>query len=118
MRSARRVAMARMKSQEPIRRHSRPTTNRLLEVRMIRKLLPALFTLAFIAANATAGDLVRGVRYKLSAGDLASGMAAVEDYKLASGVDAEYLDAVGWLARGAEMQRRPDLAKEFVAELR
>jgi thiol-disulfide isomerase/thioredoxin len=85
---------------------------------MIRKFLPALFTLALIAANATAGDLVRGVRYKLSAGDLASGIAAVEDYKRAIGVDAEYLDAVGWLARGAEMQRRPELAKEFVAELR
>src|SRR5438270_11213027 len=118
MRSARRVAMACMKSQEPMRRHSRPTTTRLLEVRMIRKVLPALFTLALIAANANAGDLVRGVRYKLSAGDLASGMAAVEDYKRATGVDAEYLDAVGWLARGAEMQRRPELAKEFVAELR
>jgi thiol-disulfide isomerase/thioredoxin len=45
-------------------------------------------------------------------------MAAVEDYKRATGVDAEYLDAVGWLARGAEMQRRPELAKEYVAELR
>src|SRR5947209_3682481 len=85
---------------------------------MIRKLLPALFIFALIATNANAGDLVRGVRYKLSAGDLASGMAAVEDYKRATGVDAEYLDAVGWLARGAEMQRRPELAKEFVAELR
>jgi thiol-disulfide isomerase/thioredoxin len=58
------------------------------------------------------------VRYKLSAGDLASGMAAVEDYKRATGVDAEYLDAIGWLARGAEMQRRNDLAKSYVAELR
>jgi len=85
---------------------------------MIRKLLPAFFTLALVAANASAGDLVRIVRYKLSAGDIASGMAAVEDYKRASGVDAEYLDAVGWLARGAEMQRRTELAKEFVAELR
>src|SRR3954466_13658598 len=85
---------------------------------MTRKLLPALFILAFIAAEANAGDLVRIVRYKLSAGDLASGMAAVEDYKRATGVDAEYLDAVGWLARGAEMQRRPELAKEFVSELR
>ncbi|HEV7572392.1 MAG TPA: TlpA disulfide reductase family protein [Thermoanaerobaculia bacterium] len=85
---------------------------------MIRKQLPALFIVVIIATNATAGDLVRGVRYKLSAGDLASGMAAVEDYKRATGVDAEYLDAVGWLARGAEMQRRPELAKELVAELR
>jgi thiol-disulfide isomerase/thioredoxin len=85
---------------------------------MIRKLLPAFFTLALFAATADAGDLVRIVRYKLSAGDIASGMAAVEDYKRATGVDAEYLDAVGWLARGAEMQRRPELAKELVAELR
>jgi thiol-disulfide isomerase/thioredoxin len=85
---------------------------------MIRKLLPAFFTVALVAANANAGDLVRTVRYKLSAGDIASGMAAVEDYKRATGVDAEYLDAVGWLARGAEMQRRPELAKAFVAELR
>src|SRR5437764_6349241 len=85
---------------------------------MTRKLLPALFILALIATNANAGDLVRSVRYKLSAGDLASGMAAVEDYKRTTGVDAEYLDAIGWLARGAEMQRRPELAKEYVAELR
>lgn len=85
---------------------------------MIRKLLPALLTLALLAANANAADLVRGVRYKLSAGDLSSGMAAVEDYKRTTGVDAEYLDAVGWLARGAEMQHRPELAKELVAELR
>ncbi len=42
----------------------------------------------------------------------------MEDYKSAHGVDAEYLDAVGWLARGAEMLRRNDLAREYVAELR
>jgi thiol-disulfide isomerase/thioredoxin len=85
---------------------------------MIRKLLPVFFILALFATHAIAGDLVRIVRYKLSAGDLASGIAAVEDYKRATGVDAEYLDAVGWLARGAEMQRRSELAKEYVAELR
>jgi thiol-disulfide isomerase/thioredoxin len=85
---------------------------------MIRKLVPSFFIFALFAAHADAGDLVRTVRYKLSAGDLASGIAAVEDYKRASGVDAEYLDAVGWLARGAEMQRRNELAKEYVAELR
>lgn len=85
---------------------------------MIRKLTPAFFILVLLTTSANAGDLVRGVRYKLSAGDLASGIAAVEDYKLSTGVDAEYLDAVGWLARGAEMQRRPELAKMYVAELR
>ncbi|MHB8797408.1 MAG: TlpA family protein disulfide reductase [Thermoanaerobaculia bacterium] len=66
----------------------------------------------------SAGELVRGVRSKLSAGDLASGQAAVEAYRRKIGVDPEYLDAVGWLARGAEMLGRPDLAGSYVAQLR
>jgi len=78
-----------------------------------------LFVLCFtsLMANA-AGELVRTVRNKLSAGDLASGAAAAEEYKKKNGVDAEYLDAVGWLARGAEMLRQPDVAAAYVAELR
>ncbi len=77
-----------------------------------------LFAITLAAVTGRAGDLVRGVRYKISAGDLASGIAAVEDYKKATGVDAEYLDAVGWLARGAELLHRPELAEEYVAEVR
>jgi thiol-disulfide isomerase/thioredoxin len=73
--------------------------------------------LALVTTTVHAGDLVRGVRGKISAGDLVSGIAAVEDYKLATGVDEEYLNAVGWLARGAELLRRPDLADLYVAEL-
>jgi thiol-disulfide isomerase/thioredoxin len=80
----------------------------------MRKLLLAL---VLVASSSHAADLVRGVRFKISAGDLATGAAQVEDYKREHGVDAEYLDAVGWLARGAEMLRRPDLAREYVAEL-
>jgi thiol-disulfide isomerase/thioredoxin len=71
----------------------------------------------FLTANA-AGELVRLVRLKLSAGDLASAVSAVEDYKEKHGVDAEYLDAVGWLARGAEMLKQPDAAAAYVSELR
>lgn len=71
-----------------------------------------------VSGVATAGDLVRVVRLKLSAGDLASGESAVEIYKRATGVDAEYLDAVGWLARGAQMLGRPEVAAGYVAELR
>jgi cytochrome c biogenesis protein CcmG/thiol:disulfide interchange protein DsbE len=78
----------------------------------------AFFVLFLFAAAGYAGELVSGVRYKLSAGDMASGIAAVEDYKLAHGVDPEYLNAVGWLARGAEMQGKSEAAKEYVAELR
>jgi cytochrome c biogenesis protein CcmG/thiol:disulfide interchange protein DsbE len=87
------------------------------EAPLIRRLF--LSSLVIILALPLHGaDLVRLVRYKLSAGDLVSGIAAVDDYKQSTGVDAEYLDAVGWLARGAEMLHRPDLAHEYVSELR
>ncbi|SRR5581483_833700 len=64
-----------------------------------------------------AGPLVSGVKSKLAAGDLASGIAAVEDYKRESGTDAEYLNAIGWLARGALMLHQNELADRYVAEL-
>lgn len=82
-------------------------------------ILASLLTLTLIALTADgAGELVRLVRLKLSAGDLASGVSAVEEYKEKHGVDAEYLDALGWLARGAEMLKQPDAAATYVAELR
>src|SRR4029434_633274 len=87
----------------------------------LRKGVPALgllLLLICVTGRLDAGELVRVVRFKISAGDLASGAAAVEEYKRKNGVDAEYLDAVGWLARGAEMLRRPDEAAAYVAELR
>jgi thiol-disulfide isomerase/thioredoxin len=80
----------------------------------MKKLMLAFLILA---AAANGAELVRGVRFKISAGDLATGIAQVEDYKRANGVDTEYLDAVGWLARGAEMLGRRDLAAQYVAEL-
>jgi thiol-disulfide isomerase/thioredoxin len=79
------------------------------------QVLPFLFVFATTAA---AADLVQLVRLKISAGDVASGAAAAEDYRRKSGIDSEYLNAVGWLARGAVMLGRPDLAREYVAELR
>jgi thiol-disulfide isomerase/thioredoxin len=78
-----------------------------------------MWTLALVlcAHTVCAADLVRGVRFKISAGDLATGIAMAEDYKKATGVDEEYLNAIGWIARGAEMLGRLDLAREAVAEL-
>lgn len=81
-------------------------------------ILISFLTLILVALTVDAAELVRLVRSKLSAGDLASGAAAVEEYKKKNGVDAEYLDAVGWLARGAEMLNKPELAAGYVAELR
>ena len=68
--------------------------------------------------SAAPGDLVRLVRLKLSAGDLATGEAAVSEYKREHGVDAEYLGAVGWLARGAAMLGKNDAGWAYVAEVR
>jgi thiol-disulfide isomerase/thioredoxin len=84
----------------------------------LRKFSLSFFALVLVAQSSHAAELVRGVRFKISAGDLATGMAQVEDYKKATGVDGEYLDAVGWLARGAEMLGRADLARDYCAELR
>jgi thiol-disulfide isomerase/thioredoxin len=83
---------------------------------MIRKLALAL-TLVLFVNTAQAADLVRFVRMKISAGDLATGLAMAEDYKKATGVDEEYLNAIGWIARGAEMLDRPEIAREALAEL-
>jgi thiol-disulfide isomerase/thioredoxin len=81
-------------------------------------LFTSLLALCLLVLTTQAGELVRSVRNKLSAGDLATSEALVEDYKKKTGVDAEYLDAVGWLARGAEMFKQLDKAAGYVAELR
>lgn len=73
--------------------------------------------LLLVATPSPAGDLTRGVRFKISAGDLSTGIAEVEEYKREKGVDDEYLDAIGWLARGAEMLRQTEVAERYVAEL-
>lgn len=78
----------------------------------------ALAALAAAPGAVAAPELVRTVRLKLSAGDLASAEAAVEEYRRTVGIDRELLNAVGWLARGAEMLGRRDVAAAHVAELR
>jgi hypothetical protein len=78
----------------------------------------AAVLLLLVCTDLHAADLVRIVRYKLSAGDLASGEAAAEEYRRTTGVDAEYLDAVGWLARGAQMLGRREEAAGYAAEVR
>lgn len=86
---------------------------------MSRKVFAVFLGLCLaIVAQAQTDSLARAIRLKLSAGDLASGIHAAEEYKLKSGVNAEYLDGVGWLARGAELLKQYDLAAQFVAELR
>jgi thiol-disulfide isomerase/thioredoxin len=85
-------------------------------LKRIRAIAAAL--LLIVCTDLRAADLVRLVRFKLSAGDLASGEAAAEDYRRTTGVDAEYLDAAGWLARGAQMLGRREKAAGYAAEVR
>lgn len=87
----------------------------LVRRRMLRKFVVCAALL--LCAVPTFAALVSGVRMKLSAGDLQSGIAAAEDYKRDTGVDAEYLNAIGWLARGAWMLHQPALAEKYLAEL-
>jgi thiol-disulfide isomerase/thioredoxin len=82
----------------------------------MRQLLIAA-VLLLLTVPLSAAELVRIVRFKISAGDLLSAIAAAEDYRSTTGADPEYLDAIGWIARGAESLRRPDLAKQYVEQL-
>jgi thiol-disulfide isomerase/thioredoxin len=63
-------------------------------------------------------DLVRLVRLKLSAADLASAEAWTEDWRRDYGKDATWLDARGWLARGAWMLGDKDRALALAREVR
>jgi thiol-disulfide isomerase/thioredoxin len=63
-------------------------------------------------------ELVRIVRAKLSAADLASAEAWTEDWKRDYGADATWLDARGWLARGAWMLGESDRALAIAREVR
>jgi thiol-disulfide isomerase/thioredoxin len=84
---------------------------------MIRNAL-FLAALAAFVHPVEAQELVRSVRMKLSAGDLATGQALAEDHRKVKGADAEYLNALGWIARGAEMLGQLDLADETLRELK
>ncbi len=78
----------------------------------------ALLLLLATSGLLFAGDLTRTIRFKLSAGDLRSGEAALEDWRNAHGEDAELLDGLGWLARGALLLGQDDLALDYVHQVR
>ncbi len=95
---------------------ARQSSNFIFHLASTQTILIVLLLLT--ATTVQAAELVQAVRNKISAGDVASGQNLIEEYKLKNGVDAEYLNAVGWMARGAEMLRQYDLAAGYVAELR
>jgi len=60
--------------------------------------------------------VISDVRFKLSAGDLSSAEALVEDFHRANGANSEYAAAVSWLARGALTLGQTDAAAHYLAE--
>ena len=73
------------------------------------------FAFLLILAPASAA-VVADVRFKLSAGDLSSAEALVEDYQRANGANSEYAAAVSWLARGALTLGQAGTAARHLAE--
>ena len=71
--------------------------------------------LLLLIAPASAA-VVSDVRFKLSAGDLSSAEALVEDYRFVHGANSEYAAAVSWLARGALTIGRVEAAARYLAE--
>ena len=91
-------------------------------VRATSVLIALACAVAPFAAQATEAaparpDLVRIVRAKLSAADLPSAEAWVEDWKRDYGTDDVYWDAMGWLARGAAMLDEEDRALALAREI-
>lgn len=60
--------------------------------------------------------LISDVRFKLSAGDLSSAEALVEDFHRANGTNSEYAAAVAWLARGALMLGNTEASSRYLAD--
>ncbi len=74
------------------------------------------FAAALLAVLPAGASVIGDVRMKLSAGDLSSAEAIVEDFHRTSGDNAEYAAAVSWLARGALMLHQPMAVEKYVAE--
>lgn len=77
----------------------------------------ALLLLGAGSAQA-AGELARGVRSKISAGDFLSAEAMIEDYARTTGKDAEYVVGLAWLARGALVLGMDERALALAREVR
>jgi len=72
-------------------------------------------SLLLILAPASAA-VISDVRFKLSAGDLSSAEAVVEDYHRDNGANSEYAAALSWLARGAFSLGQTDAAARYLAD--
>ncbi len=85
---------------------------------MIMKTIGCLKLLLIITALRVeaAENPISEARYKLSAGDLLSADAIVDEYHRSHPDDSTYAAAVAWLARGALMLRNEEAASQYLAQ--
>jgi len=69
-----------------------------------------------LAAATAFAAVTTEIRFKLSAGDLASAEALAEDHLHAHGANSEYAAALSWLARGALELGNPEAAARYLAQ--
>ena len=74
------------------------------------------FVIALLVQLSVFPAVIPEARNKLSAGDLASAEAIVDEYYRANGANSEYAAAVSWLARGALTLNNIDATSRYLAQ--
>lgn len=69
-------------------------------------------------APAKPASPISGMRNKISAGDLLSAESILEVYRQKNGTEGVYVNALGWLARGALLLGETDKARRYARETR
>jgi thiol-disulfide isomerase/thioredoxin len=72
----------------------------------------------WVAPLAGQGDLVGGVRNRLSGNDFSGAEAELRSYKGQRGVTSEYLEAMSWMARDAAAMKQWTQATAYASETR
>ena len=76
------------------------------------------FLLAFVTLTLIAAPVLQDVRGKITAGDLAGAAAYAEDFRKVNGENAEYAEALSWLARGALSFKDYKSADQYATQTR
>ncbi len=76
------------------------------------------FILPFVTLTLIAAPVLQDVRGKITAGDLAGAAAYAEDFRKANGENAEYAEALSWLARGALSFKDYKSAEQYATQTR
>lgn len=83
------------------------------------QLARVVLTLATAAVLAPAqNEMIRWIRNKISAGDLASAESLLEQHQAEKGADTEYVVGISWLARGAALLGDWPAAERYSAQTR